>query len=215
MRQARQRQSQVCGVHGRASSGFGQQVQLRALSIPEPGAMAISPGRRVFRRLTRPHRPWPGCQAPTNPPSRRARPSRSRIAVPPYSPPVGPAGHGLVRSVPCRRWPTRPAPWRSQSPVRAAQQGRASEADKVGRRWSAWGRSHPPRGMQRPVRRPGPNTSMTRNGNQIRPAWPGAATRDENRVGPLPSPRPSATTSISNPSPHDPGDFPFRVLDPA
>src|SRR5215207_7784881 len=30
-----------------------------------------------------------------NPPCRRARPSWSRIAVPPYSPPVGPAGHGL------------------------------------------------------------------------------------------------------------------------
>jgi hypothetical protein len=28
-----------------------------------------------------------------------------------------------------------------------------------------------------------------------------------NRVGPLPSSRPSATTSPSNPSPHDPGDF--------
>jgi hypothetical protein len=30
-------------------------------------------------------------------------------------------------------------------------------------------------------------------------------------VGPLPSSRPSATTSPSNPSPHDPGDFPFRM----
>jgi hypothetical protein len=45
----------------------------------------------------------------------------------------------------------------------------------------------------------------------IRPTWPGAATRDENRVGPLPSSRPSATTSPSNASPHDPGDFPFRM----
>jgi len=80
MRHARQRQSQVCGVHGRASSGFGQQVHVRPLSNPEPGGMVISPGRRVFRRLTKPHRPWPGCRAPTNPPSRRARPSRSRMA---------------------------------------------------------------------------------------------------------------------------------------
>jgi hypothetical protein len=55
------------------------------LPNPEPGAMAISPGRRVFRPLTRPHRPWPGSQTPTNPPSRRARPGRSRIAVLPYS----------------------------------------------------------------------------------------------------------------------------------
>jgi hypothetical protein len=59
--------------------------------------MAISPGRRAFRPLTRCHRPWPGSQTPTNPPSRRARPGRSRIAVPPYSPPPGPGGHGLVR----------------------------------------------------------------------------------------------------------------------
>jgi hypothetical protein len=30
--------------------------------------------------------PWPACQAPTNPPTKQeARPSRSRIAVPPYS----------------------------------------------------------------------------------------------------------------------------------
>jgi hypothetical protein len=95
MRHARQRQSQVCGVHGRASSGLGQQLHVRPLSNPDPGARAISPGRRVVRRLTRPHRPWPACQAPTNPPRRRARPSRNRIAHPPYAPAVGPAGHGL------------------------------------------------------------------------------------------------------------------------
>jgi hypothetical protein len=80
MRQARQRQSQVCGVHGRGLSGFGQQLQLWPLSILEPGARLISPDRRVVRRVTSCHRPRPGCQAPTNPPSRWARPSRSRIA---------------------------------------------------------------------------------------------------------------------------------------
>jgi hypothetical protein len=69
MRQARQLHSQVCGVHGRASSGFGQQVHLRPLSNPEPGGMLISPGRRVFRRLTKPHRlAWsPGSDQPTKP----------------------------------------------------------------------------------------------------------------------------------------------------
>jgi hypothetical protein len=51
MRHARQRQSQVCGVHGRGSSGLGQQLHLWALSNPDPGGMLISPGRRVFRRL--------------------------------------------------------------------------------------------------------------------------------------------------------------------
>ena len=96
MRQARQRQSQVCGVHGRGLSGFGQQVHLWPLSIPDPAVRLISPGRRVFRRVTRCHRPWPGCRAPTNPPRRRARPSRSRIASPRYAPAVGPAGHGCV-----------------------------------------------------------------------------------------------------------------------
>ena len=59
MRQARQRQSQVWGVHGRGLSGFGQQVHLWPLSIPDPAARLISPGRRVVRRVTRCHRPWP------------------------------------------------------------------------------------------------------------------------------------------------------------
>jgi hypothetical protein len=59
MRHARQRQSQVCGVHGRASSGLSQQVHLRPLSIPDPGGMLISPGRRVFWRPTKRHRPCP------------------------------------------------------------------------------------------------------------------------------------------------------------
>jgi hypothetical protein len=58
--------------------------------------------------------------SPDNPPSRRARPSRSRIAGPPYSRPVRRAGHGLVRPMTQRQQPTRPAPWRSRSPVSCA-----------------------------------------------------------------------------------------------
>jgi transposase len=85
-------------------SGFGQQVHLWPLSIPDPAVRLISPGRRVFRRVTRCHRPWPGCRAPTNPPSRRARPSRSRIAYPRYAPTVGPAGsYLLIRATTTRR----------------------------------------------------------------------------------------------------------------
>jgi hypothetical protein len=103
MRQARQRQSQVCGVHGRGLSGFGQQVHLWPLSIPDPAARLISPGRRVFRRVTSCHRPWPGCRAPTNPPSSRARPSRSRIAYPRYAPRWGLAGTVWVRPAARRR----------------------------------------------------------------------------------------------------------------
>jgi hypothetical protein len=64
-------------------------------------------------------------------------------------------------------------------------------------------RSHSARGML--------DSTAHRCRSLIRPAWPGAATRDENRVGPLPSPTPSATTLPSNPSPHDPRDFPFRM----
>jgi hypothetical protein len=47
-----------------------------ALVEPRSGRDGDLPGRRV----TRWHRPWPGCWAPTNPPRRRARPSRSRMA---------------------------------------------------------------------------------------------------------------------------------------
>jgi hypothetical protein len=71
--------SQVCGVHGRGSSGFGQQLHLWPLSKPDPGGMTISPGRRVFRRVTRPHRPY-WSPAPTNPPSGLPPPPRSRMA---------------------------------------------------------------------------------------------------------------------------------------
>jgi hypothetical protein len=62
---------------------------------PIRGGMLISPGRRVFWRPTRRHRPWPGCQAPTNPPSGWTRPGRSRMARPPYSPRSGSAGQAL------------------------------------------------------------------------------------------------------------------------
>ena len=105
MRQARQRQSQVCGVHGCGSSGLGQQVHLWALPNPEPGGMAISPGRRVFRPLTRCHHPWPRCQAPTNPPGGRARPSRSRIAL--HRTPRRSGSPGTVWERPATRRPNR------------------------------------------------------------------------------------------------------------
>jgi hypothetical protein len=62
----------LCGLHGRTSSGLGQQVHLRPLSIPDPGGMLISPGRRVFRQPTRRHRLglMPGSDQPA---SRRER----------------------------------------------------------------------------------------------------------------------------------------------
>jgi hypothetical protein len=76
------------------SSGVGQQVQRRALLSPEPGAMAISPGRRVFRRPTTPHRP---CLLPaSDQPTKQAGTARpEHIAPSPYSPPVWTAGQNL------------------------------------------------------------------------------------------------------------------------
>ena len=109
MRQARQRQSQVCGVHGRASSGFGQQVHLWALPNPDPGGMLISPGRRVFRRVTRCHRPW--LVAGLRPPQQASEHSRAGAAWLPYSPSVEPVGGGLgAAGDPKMRRPSRPRP---------------------------------------------------------------------------------------------------------
>ena len=67
--------------------------------------MAISPGRRVFRPLTRCHHPWPRCQAPTNPPGGRARPSRSRIAL--HRTPRRSGSPGTVWERPATRRPNR------------------------------------------------------------------------------------------------------------
>ena len=109
MRHAWQRQSQVCGVHGRASSGFGQQVHLWALPNPDPGGMLISPGRRVFRRVTRCHRPW--LVAGLRPPQQASEHSRAGAAWLPYSPSVEPVGGGLgAAGDPKMRRPSRPRP---------------------------------------------------------------------------------------------------------
>ena len=169
MRHARQRQSQVWGVHGRGSSGLGQHVQRRPLPNPDPGGMVISPGRRAFRPLTRCHRPWPGCQAPTNPLSRRARPGQSRIAVPPYS-----AGGQACRARSgCGGEPKaqRPAHPRRGAPDRPAlscpvRVGLARPTKQVvdGSLRAVLAAGRRPNG---PVRRL-KATSMTSNGNQVR-----------------------------------------------
>ena len=61
--------------------------------------MAISPGRPAFRPLTRVTTlAW--LPDPGHPPNGQARPSRSRIAVPPYPPAGWAAAHSLVRRRP-------------------------------------------------------------------------------------------------------------------
>src|SRR5829696_8342673 len=62
-----------------------------ALIHPRAGRDADLPGP-ARPAAHEPSPPWPGHQAPTNPPSRRARPSRSRMAPPPYSPDRRPTG---------------------------------------------------------------------------------------------------------------------------
>ena len=98
----------VAGLGGARTGvvGFGPARAAAGLVDPRAGRDGDLPGPAGLPAAHEVSPPWPGCQAPTNPPSRRARPGRSRIAHPPYSPPVGPAGHGLgaaasSATVPC------------------------------------------------------------------------------------------------------------------
>lgn len=68
------------GVVGLRPTGTGM-----ALAESRAGRDGDLPGPAGLPATHEVSPPWPGCQAPTNPPSGRARPSRSRIAVPPYS----------------------------------------------------------------------------------------------------------------------------------
>src|SRR5829696_9886451 len=87
----------VAGLGGARMGVVGLRPARAAASLVQPraGRDGDLPGPARLPAAHEASPPWPGSQAPTNPPSRRARPSRSRIALPPYSPPVGPAGHGL------------------------------------------------------------------------------------------------------------------------
>ena len=95
----------VAGLRGARTGVVGLRPASADAALVDPRAGRDGdlpgPARRPAPHEASP--PWPGCQAPTNPPSRRARPSRSRIAVPPYSPPVGPAGTVWVRPATRRR----------------------------------------------------------------------------------------------------------------
>src|SRR5215203_3137977 len=126
-----------------------------ALIHPRAGRDADLPGP-ARPAAHEPSPPWPGRQAPTNPPSRRARPSRSRMAPPPYSRPGGLQGPGLVRPAP--EGPTVGAPCTVALPIACGglrSKGRPGEADQTGRRWSARGRSRCRVALNGPVRRLG------------------------------------------------------------
>jgi hypothetical protein len=69
----------VAGLRGARTGIVGPRPAAASVGLVEPrsGLKADLPGPAGHWRSP----PWPGCQAPTNPPSRRARPSRSRIAL--------------------------------------------------------------------------------------------------------------------------------------
>src|SRR5688500_7299818 len=77
----------VAGLRGARTGvvGLGPARAAAALAEPRAGRDGDLPRSAGLPAAHEVSPPWPGCQAPTSPPSRRARPSRSRIAVPPYS----------------------------------------------------------------------------------------------------------------------------------
>jgi hypothetical protein len=94
-RQARQRQSQVCGVHERVSSGLGQQLQWWPLSIPDPGRDADLPGPA---HLPAAHQVSPPLAwlLDSDQPSKQVATTKLEPhgARPPYSSAVGPPDRG-------------------------------------------------------------------------------------------------------------------------
>jgi hypothetical protein len=130
--------------------------------------MAISPGRWAFRPLTRCHRPWPGCQAPTSPRAGGHGQVGAASRFHRTLPAVGPAGHGLDGADdPKGATPGAPSVALRSAGSQLRSKGRASEADQPGRRCSARGRSRRRVVLNGPVRGLGA-ISMTRNGNQVR-----------------------------------------------
>jgi hypothetical protein len=77
----------VAGLRGARTGvvGLGPARAAAALAEPRAGRDGDLPRSACLPAAHEVSPPWPGCKAPTSPPSRRARPSRSRIAVPPYS----------------------------------------------------------------------------------------------------------------------------------
>ena len=96
--------------------GSGPARVAPALIDPRAGREGDLPGpaRRPAPHEVSPPLAWlPGSDQPTEL-AGTAQPER--IADSPYSPAMGPAGHGLVRRAAPRRRPTRPAPWQSRTP---------------------------------------------------------------------------------------------------
>jgi hypothetical protein len=87
----------LTGLRGAWTGIIGPRPASASMGLAEPraGRDGELPGPAGLPAAHEVSPPWPDCRAPTNPPRRWARPTRSRIAHPPYSPAVGLAGHGL------------------------------------------------------------------------------------------------------------------------
>jgi hypothetical protein len=113
----------VAGLRTARTGVVGLGPARAAAALPEPGSGRDGdlPGPARLPAAHEASPPWPGCQAPTNPPSRRARPSRNRMARPPYAPAVGPAGawSGCDERPKAQR-PARPRPHSCSPDVRPA-----------------------------------------------------------------------------------------------
>jgi hypothetical protein len=114
----------VAGLGGARTGvvGLGPASTAAGLAEPRAGRDSDLPrpvGLPAAHEVSPPLAWLPGSDQPT----RRARPSRSRIAVPPYSPPVGPAGHGRGRLA-TRRRDGRPRP--RPRPARTSGRRRAA-----------------------------------------------------------------------------------------
>ena len=115
----------IAGLRGARTGVVGPRPAATSVGLAEPragrnGDLPGPAGLPATHEVSPPLAWLPGSDQPTR---RRARPSRSRIAAPPYSPPVGLAGHALGAA---------------SDPKANA---RANEVDQTGCRWFARGRS--------------------------------------------------------------------------
>jgi hypothetical protein len=119
----------VAGLRGARAGIVGSRPVAAVVALVEPGSGRDGnlPGPTVVWPPTRCHRPWPGCQAPTNPPRRRPRPSRSRMALIQRTP----RRSVLPRAGWSSRRPEGATPTRCRSRFLARTSGRAGRALRV------------------------------------------------------------------------------------